>query len=281
MLVNLNEILKIAEKRKIAIGAFNVTGLDTLVAEIEAAEELNEPIIIQHAEVHNVYNDIEIIGPVMVDLAKKASVPVCVQLDHGTSLTMIVKALEIGFSSIMYDGSHLPYKENLETTKKMAKLVHSYNASIEGELGRLVSNEDGKTSLLNPSDFYTIPEQAKEFVDVTKVDALAIAFGTNHGFYKEEPKLDFNIISKVRQLTNGLPLVMHGGSGVSTKDYKTEIANGIRKINFYSYMSKAGYDKVKEVIKDNQTNYLHDLIHEAKIAMKEIVKDTIKIFSNQ
>lgn len=284
MLVNLKEILEIAEREKTAIGMFNATGFDSLQAVVAAAEELNQPVIIAHAEVHNVYNDISMVGPAMVAVAKAAKVPVCVHLDHGTSLDMVYKALRLGFTSVMIDASALPYEENLAVTKQVTEIAHAMNVSVEAELGRLVTGEAGSKEEANTDmkaeDFYTDPAEAKAFCEATGVDALAIAFGTAHGFYTAQPKLDFDVVKNVAAAT-GLPLVMHGGSGVSEEGFKTAIANGIRKINYYSYMSKAGYMAAKSVIEAGNTSYLHDVEYAAMQAMKEDVKKAIKIFSGK
>lgn len=280
MLVNLKEILKIAEEEKNAVGMFNATGFDSLQAVIGAAEELNRPVIIAHAEVHNVYNDISFVGPAMIAAAQNAKVPVCVHLDHGTSTQMIYRALRIGFTSVMIDASALAYEENLRLTKEITEISHAMDVSVEAELGRLVTGESGSTEIANakPEDFYTDPEEAKAFCEATGIDALAIAFGTAHGFYKSQPKLDFGIVEKCAAST-GLPLVMHGGSGVSEEGFRKAIASGIRKINYYSYMSKAGYMAAKEYIESGRSNYLHDAEYAAMQAMKEDVKKAIKIFS--
>lgn len=280
MLVNLKEILKIAEEEKNAVGMFNATGFDSLQAVIGAAEELNRPVIIAHAEVHNVYNDISFVGPAMIAAAQNAKVPVCVHLDHGTSTQMIYRALRIGFTSVMIDASALAYEENLRLTKEITEISHAMGVSVEAELGRLVTGESGSTEIANakPEDFYTDPEEAKAFCEATGIDALAIAFGTAHGFYKSQPKLDFGVVEKCAAST-GLPLVMHGGSGVSEEGFRKAITSGIRKINYYSYMSKAGYMAAKEYIESGMSNYLHDAEYAAMQAMKEDVKKAIKIFS--
>ena len=281
MLVNLKEILKIAEQEKNAIGMFNATGFDSLQAVVAAAEELNKPVIIAHAEVHNVYNDISMVGPAMVAVAQNAKVPVCVHLDHGTSLDMIYKALRLGFTSVMMDASALPYEENLRLTKQITEMAHAMNVSVEAELGRLVTGEAGSGESIEnakPEDFYTRPDEAEAFCKETGIDALAIAFGTAHGFYTAQPKLDFDVVKNVAKAT-GLPLVMHGGSGVSEEGFKKAIENGIRKINYYSYMSKAGYMAAKEIIEKGSTSYLHDVEYAAMHAMKEDVKKAITIFS--
>lgn len=280
MLVNLKEILKIAEEEKNAVGMFNATGFDSLQAVIGAAEELNRPVIIAHAEVHNVYNDISFVGPAMIAAAQNAKVPVCVHLDHGTSTQMIYRALRIGFTSVMIDASALAYEENLRLTKEITEISHAMGVSVEAELGRLVTGESGSTEIANAKseDFYTDPEEAKAFCEATGIDALAIAFGTAHGFYKSQPKLDFGVVEKCAAST-GLPLVMHGGSGVSEEGFRKAIASGIRKINYYSYMSKAGYMAAKEYIESGRSNYLHDAEYAAMQAMKEDVKKAIKTFS--
>ncbi len=282
MLVNLKEILKIAEADKIAVGMFNATGFDSLQAVVGAAEELNQPVILAHAEVHNVYNDIFMAAPAMLAVAENAKVPVCVHLDHGTSLDMVYKAISAGFTSVMMDASALPYKENLRITKEITECAHALNVSVEAELGRLVTGEAGSNEVhtdMVAEDYYTDPDEAAAFCKATGIDALAIAFGTAHGFYTAQPKLDFNVVKNVARAT-GLPLVMHGGSGVSEEGFRKAIANGIRKINYYSYMSKAGYMAAKDTIEQGKTNYLHDVEYAAMHAMKEDVKKAIRIFAN-
>ena len=276
MLVNLKEILKYAEDNKCAIGMFNATGLDSIKAIIESAEELNTPVIIAHAEVHNIYNDISLIGPIMLDVAKRAKVKVCVHLDHGTSLEMIKKAIEIGFTSIMIDASSLEFEDNIKLTKKVVLMCHPLNISVEGEIGRIKSLDDTSDS----EYYYTKASEAEIFVKETGVDALAIAFGTQHGFYKEKPELKIDVIKNVKKVVN-IPLVMHGGSGLSKEQFKKCIDAGIRKINYYSYMSKAGYDAAKKAIESNKTNYMHDVEYASYKAMKEDLIKTIKIFNNK
>ena len=276
MLVNLKEILKYAEDNNCAIGMFNATGLDSIKAIIEAAEELNTPVILAHAEVHNIYNDISLIGPIMLDVAKRAKVKVCVHLDHGTSLEMIKKAINIGFTSIMIDASSLELKDNIKLTKKVVSMCHPLNISVEGEIGRIKSLDDTSDN----EYYYTKVSEAEIFVKETGVDALAIAFGTQHGFYKETPELKIDVIKNVKKVVN-IPLVIHGGSGLSEEQFKKCIDVGIRKINYYSYMSKAGYDAAKKVIESNKTNYMHDVEYASYKAMKEDLLKTIKIFNNK
>ncbi len=282
MLVGLKEILDIAQQDKCAVGMFNATGFDSLQAVVCAAEELNQPVILAHAEVHNVYNDISYVGPAMLAAAKNARVPVCVHLDHGTSLEMVYRALRIGFTSVMIDTSELPYEENLRITKEVTGIAHAMGVGVEAELGRMVTGETGEKQIEteDPADFYTRADEAQKFAEATGIDALAIAFGTSHGFYKAQPKLDFDVIKNCAAAT-GLPLVMHGGSGVDEAGFRQAIACGIRKINYYSYMSKAGYEAAAKEIALGKTKYLHDVEYAAMQAMKEDTKKAIRIFSNR
>ena len=198
MLVGLKDILKIAEADKTAVGMFNGTGFDSIRAVIGAAEELNRPVIIAHAEVHNVFNDISLVGPAMLAAARAAKVPVCVHLDHGVTAEMCYRALRLGFTGIMIDASALPYEENLALTRQITEAAHAMGADVEAELGRLATPEAGSAgegaAPARPEDFYTVPAEAKSFCAETGVDALAIAFGTAHGFYKSQPKLDFGVV---------------------------------------------------------------------------------------
>ena len=221
----------------------------------------------------NIY---DIIGPVMVQAAKSAKVPVCVHLDHCETLSYMEKALEIGFTGVMYDGSTLPYEENLANTKKAVALAKNYNCGVEAELGALASREGGETAASGP--VYTDPEEAVEFCKATGIDALAPSFGTAHGIYKSKPVLDLERVSVISEKT-GLPLVMHGGSGVSPEDYRTGIANGLRKINYYSYMSKAGTGAVKALLEQKEVIFFHDLALAAQNAMREDAEKAIRVFA--
>ena len=276
MLVNLNDVLRDAQKKHYAVGLFNTTDTDMLEAAIAAAEEARSPIIIGTAEVLLPFGELKLIAPSIIAAAKRASVPVVVHYDHGLTEERCMEAIELGFSSIMFDGSLGAPSENLERTAKMVKYAHSRHISVEGEIGHVgeASTGDNETN-----DMYTTPGEAIDFVRTTGVDALAIAFGTSHGFYNAQPKLDFDVVKNVAAAT-GLPLVMHGGSGVSEEGFKAAIAGGIRKINYYSYMSKAGYEAAKKEIEAGNSSYLHDVEFAAMKAMKEDVKEAIRVFAN-
>ncbi len=287
MLVTLKEILARAETENSAIGAFNSPTLESARAAIEAAEELKRPIILSHAEVHFEILPLEIFGPLLVDLARKASVPVTVHLDHGSSLTVVKKAIELGFSSVMIDASHKPYEENVKTVQEVVEYATSHHVSVEAELGVITSSgiggeETAEGHLDQGSDmtnYYTDPIIAKDFVERTQIDALAASFGTVHGIYVKKPNLDFERLKTIHELI-GRPVVMHGGSGLSEEDYVTSINCGVRKINYYSYAARAGAHAVKDFINNNENLFYHDLTVVAKDAIKEDIKKAIKIFSN-
>lgn len=211
----------------------------------------------------------------MLDVAKRAKVKVCVHLDHGTSFEMIKKAIEIGFTSIMIDASSLEFEDNIKLTKKVVSMCHPLNISVEGEIGRIKSLDDASDN----EYYYTKASEAKEFVRQTNVDALAIAFGTQHGFYKEKPELKIDVIKNIKKVVN-IPLVMHGGSGLSDEQFRECIKAGIRKINYYSYMSKAGYEAAKKVIESNKTNYMHHVEYASYKAMKENILKALQVFKN-
>ncbi len=282
MLVTMNEVLKYAEEHNCAVGSFNTPTLENLWAVIDAAEKKNVPAIIMHAELHEPIAPLSLIGPIMVLVAKNSKVPVCVHLDHGEHLEYIEKALKLGFTSVMYDGSLLPYDINMNNTKKCVEMAKKYGASVEAEIGILGGREslDSK-KITKQEDLYTDPELAKRFVEDTKIDALACSFGTAHGIYKVKPKLDFDRIIKIKELTH-LPIVMHGGSGVSKEDYVKAIECGVRKINYYSYSAREGLYAAINLIKENKDlTFYHEIAFAAKEAMEKDVAKAIKVFNDK
>ena len=276
MLVNLKEILHLAEERKCAVGAFNTPNTESLWAVLDAAEDLHVPVILMHAQVHEYAAPLRRIGPIMVAAAKDAKVPVCAHLDHGEDLDYVAQALAIGFTGIMYDGSTLPYEENLANTKEAVRMAHGAGCSVEAELGPLASREGGGGIAAGP--VYTDPEQAVSFARETGIDALAPSFGTAHGIYKSTPVLDLERVRIIAEKT-GLPLVMHGGSGVSEEDYRTGIRNGLRKINYYSYMAQAGVAAAKQMLDEQDVTFFHDVGLTAQKAMRENAEKALRIFS--
>jgi fructose-bisphosphate aldolase class II len=284
LLITLKEILQIAEERKIAVGAFNAPNFESLQAILQAAEELELSVILQFAQCHEIYNRLEDMGPLMVEYAKRASVPVCVHLDHGETLDYLQKALDLGFTGIMYDGSTLSYRENMENTRKAVAMAAQTGASVEAELGCMGKRESGDGETGEEEDrtkIYTDPMQAAFFVDETGIDALACSFGTTHGIYLTQPKLDFSIVRNTRRDTGGIPIVMHGGSGVSREDFREAIRAGVRKINYYTYMDKAAGAAVADYVKslaEGHPSFFADAAVLATKAMKENVKEAMKMF---
>ena len=277
MLITLKNILKMAESKDMAIAAFNVTSLEGVLAVVEAAEDEDTPVILQFANAaHSKYISLEDIGRVMVTFADRSKVPVCVHLDHGNNFDEIKRALDLGFTSIMYDGSELSLKQNIANTKYAKILADEYGASIEAELGSMGTEGENENIL----GAYTDPEVARVFVNETGIDALAGSFGTVHGIYKSRPNLDFDIISGIRKLC-GIPVVMHGGSGISNSDFKKCIDCGVRKINYYTYAAKYAGDAIRDMVKDKNGNiYSHDILVEIRRNMVKTYKETIRIFKN-
>ena len=288
MIVNLKEILEIAERQFMAVGAFNVPHMEALRATIDAAEQLNLPVIIQFAQVHESWTPIEYMAPVMIKAASEASVPVCVHLDHGETLDYIQKALDLGFTSVMYDGSVLPFEENIANTRKAVAMASVHGASVEAELGSMGKRESGSGDDGGANDnakkVYTDPNQAKQFVTETGITALACSFGTTHGLYKAAPQLNFDIVRGVRSLADNIPVVMHGGSGVSAEDYRKAVAAGVRKINYFTYMDKAGGTAMAgylESLKSDDPKFFTPISLAGLEAMKENVASAMKVFALQ
>ena len=276
MLVTLNEILALAEEKKCAVGAFNTPNLECLNAVLDAAEKLDVPVIINHAELHEPVAPLQVIGPVMVEAAKRSKVPVCVHLDHCETLSYMEEALKLGFTGVMYDGSALSYEENVENTRIAVAMAKQYGANVEAEIGQLASREGGEEAAAGP--VYTDPELAETFCKDTGIDALAPSFGTAHGIYKSKPVLDLDRVKTIAEKT-GLPLVMHGGSGVSDEDYRIAIQKGIRKVNYYSYMAKAGVNAVKDMLAQGDVTFYHDLALAAQKAMEADVEKAMRVFA--
>lgn len=274
MLVTLKEILKIADEKGIAIGSFNAVSMPYVQAIIAAAEELDQPVILMHAQVHEEMGlcKMDEVAPMMLWFAQRAKVPVCVHLDHGTDLDYVKHGLELGFTSVMYDGSNLPTDENVANTKIAVEMAKKTGASVEAEIGSMGAREGGEGAA---ASVYTDPKQAADFVNETGIDALACAFGTAHGFYATAPKLDMERLSAIYDNIS-VPIVMHGGSGVSEDDYREVIRRGVRKVNYYTYMAKAG----AAAVSGKEYTQFHDVLVDATAAMKENVLAAMKVFAN-
>lgn len=276
-LVNMKELVLKAEEGNYAVGAFNVANMEMLKGAIKAAEDLNSPIIIQVAEGRLEYSPLDLIGPMMVEAAKKSKVDVAVNFDHGLTLENIKRALEIGFTSVMIDGSKLPLEENIKLTKKVIEEAKKYDASVEAEVGRVGGSEDNSKAV---SILYTEVEDAKKFVNETGVDILAVAIGNAHGVYVGEAKLNFEVLENIDKVIE-IPLVLHGGTGITEDDFRKCAKTGIKKINIATATFNSVDKSVKEFYRDNEdTNYFKMNKAQVKGAYDNVYKH-IKIFGSE
>lgn len=276
-LVSMKSLLANAEAQGYAVGSFSVANMEMIIGTIKAAEELNSPIILQIAEVRLKQSPLHLIGPMMVSAAKKAKIPVAVHFDHGTTLEKIEEAIKYGFSSVMIDGSKLPLKENIEVTKKVVQLASDFGVDTEGEIGKVGKSEDGLEDIKMA---YSDKDEAELFYKSTNVDALAIAIGNAHGVYMEEPKLDFTILKNINQAID-VPLVLHGGSGISDDDFRKCIELGIRKINVATATFISVEQSVRSLYGNSKSVGYYDL-HLAEIeGAYNNVKRHIKVFGSE
>ena len=283
-LINMKDLLAHAKDNKYAVGAFNVTNLDFIDHILDAAVESNSPVILQLAEVHFRYLNLEDIAPALINAARKVSIPVCVHLDHGKSLKTMVRAIRAGFTSIMYDGSEHPLEENAKNTKEVVRIAHSVDVSVEGELGNVGGEAVGVEAATPHSaseEMYTRVEDAEFFVKETGLDTLAISIGNVHGLYKGDPHLDFERLTAIRNAVN-IPLVLHGGSGISDDDFRKAASLGICKINFYTGISQAAVQRVHKFIDDHPGSISYpDLANRAMDEVKKVVMDRMAAFGSK
>lgn len=237
----MSPLLNKAREGGYAVGSFSISNMEMVLGVLKAVEETKSPAILQIAEVRLNHSPLEIIGPLMVAAAKNCSMPVAVHFDHGKTTEKIKQALEIGFTSVMLDGSHLPFEENARITAETKKLAAQYGADCEGEIGCVGGSEDGSEDIAINC---TSPVQALEFYEKTNVDALAVAIGNAHGNYKQVPKLRFDILEETAKLVK-VPLVLHGGTGILPEDFKKCIKLGINKIN----IATATFDSVESSVR--------------------------------
>lgn len=255
MLINMSELLADAQERNYAVGSFSVANMEMVLGVLKAAKELNAPVILQIAEVRLKQSPLEIIGPLMVAAAENADTPVAVHFDHGKTLEKITQALDIGFTSVMFDGSHLPLEENIEMTKKVIETARDYDASVEAEIGCVGGSEDGSEDIAINC---TRLEDAVKFEAEAHIDALAIAIGNAHGNYKSAPKLRFDILEDVEKNTN-VPLVLHGGTGITPDDFARCTKTGIKKINIATATFDSVEGTVRKQYNENKINGYYDL----------------------
>ncbi len=273
MLANLNDVLIPAQKAHYAVGMFDIIDTDMLEAAITAAEELQSPIIIGTAEVLLPYGELRLLAPAFVAAAKRASVPVVVHYDHGFTVNRCREALELGYTSIMFDGSAEDITENINGTRELVRQAHVRGATVEGEIGHVGQTSGWQTE----AGSYTTPEDAVYFLAETGADALAVAIGTAHGTYREPPRLDLERLKAIRSCVE-TPLVLHGGSGLSDDDFRRCISGGIAKINIFTDLCTAGKTAMREGLVE-ELSYL--AIRNKKVeALREAMKTKIRLFGS-
>lgn len=272
-IVTLKELINRADKQGKAVGAFSVGNMEMILGAVRAAEETNTPIIIQIAEVRLPTSPLKVIGPMMVAAAENSSVDICVHLDHGLNYETVETALELGFSSVMLDGSLLDYEDNIKLTQRVVNTAQEYGASVEAELGVVGGNEGGgKAHKIQCTD----PAVADDFCKRTGIDALAVAIGNAHGHYKVAPELRLDVLSDINKFCT-TPLVLHGGTGITPEVFQECIRNGIRKVN----IATASFDAVVKAAKQNTADGGNYFALSQKMAdeVYENVKKHIKIFN--
>ncbi|MDR1068844.1 MAG: ketose-bisphosphate aldolase [Clostridiales Family XIII bacterium] len=276
-LCSLKELMSHAEKHERAVGAFNVGSMEMLIGVVAAAEEADSPIVLQIAEKRLTSSPLELMGPMMVSAARRSTVNIAVQLDHAESFPVMETAADIGFTSIMFDGSALRFADNIRETARIASWAKNRGLSLEAEIGVLCGSEGGPEKRA----VYTDPDDAAEFAEKTGCDALAISFGNAHGHYKGKPKLDFDVLGGTRARTSA-PLVLHGGSGISAEDFQKAITLGIRKINIATATFDALVRGVAGYLR-NTDEKLRDYFGLNEAAVEEVRKtaaEHIEIFNN-
>lgn len=271
----MTDLLREAEREGRAVGAFNVANMEMIIGAIQAAETADTPIIIQIAQVRLKYSPFHLIAPMMVSAARQARVPVAVHFDHGQTEEAINAALEYGFTSVMFDGSSLPFEQNIAGTNRVLAVAKRYGAGVEAELGTIGGSEDGTgTQKIITTD----PESVQAFLSRASADALAVAIGNAHGHYRGTPQLSFDVLKRIRALTD-VPLVLHGGTGISDEDFKRCIDCGIRKINIATANFDAAADSIRTYCAGKDVPDFFTL-HEAAVrGVYENVLRHIRIFN--
>lgn len=279
MYKTLKEVTDYAEKLNMTIGAFNMHNLEMLPEMIRAAKEMGVPIIIQTSIDTAKYIGYDVVVAVCKQMAENNMVDVVLHLDHARDFEAIKDAIEAGYSSIMFDGSNLPFKENIAKTKAVVEYAHQRGVSVEGELGTIGGTEEG-ISVSESDKEYTRPEDAVTFIKETGVDALAVGIGTNHGQFKSKTNVNIPLLKEIYKVVDR-PLVIHGGTGVKEEDYPELINNGIRKFNVGTELLVNWTQKAKECFEETELNksLRHNIIP-CNLAVKEIVKHKIGLFMN-
>ena len=274
-LVKMKDLLRRAEEKNIGCGAFSVGNLEMVRGAIRAAEELDTPIILQIAEVRLKNSPLHLMGPMMVQAAKEAKVDVAVHLDHGLTFETVDKALELGFTSVMLDASTLPFEENIARVKAVVEKARKYGATVEAELGLVGGSEDGSC---DHGIRCTDPDDAVVYARETGIDALAVAIGNAHGNYPVAPTLAFDVLEKIHEKVD-IPLVLHGGSGITDKDFQKAISLGIRKVNIATASFNSLTAHVEKYMESTDKHNFFDLNEAMAQGTYENVKKHILVFN--
>lgn len=276
-LVKMKTLLERAAANNIGYGAFSVGNMEMVKGAVKAAEEWNTPIILQIAEVRLKHSPLDLMGPMMVQAAKAANVDIAVHLDHGLTMKTVKKALDLGFTSVMLDASTLPFEENIENTSKVVNYAAEFGATVEAELGMVGGSEDGSS---NHGIRCTDPQEAKIFVERTGIDALAIAIGNAHGNYVSAPKLAFDVLEQIHQILS-IPLVLHGGSGITDEDFQRAISLGIKKVNIATASFNSLVKRAEEYFKNGEKHNYFDLNLAMVQGTYENVGHHIRVFNEE
>ncbi|MCL6448331.1 MAG: class II fructose-1,6-bisphosphate aldolase [Armatimonadetes bacterium] len=272
-------LLRAAQKGGYAVGAFNCSNMEIMQAIVRAARLENAPVIIQVSQGAIKYAGLDYLVAMAKVAVREASVPAALHLDHGTEIDVVLACLKAGFSSVMFDGSKLPLEENIALTRQVVKAAREAGASVEAELGRIGGTED-EVSVEDKEAFFTDPEEARYFVERTGVDALAVAVGTAHGRYKGEPKLDLERLARIAGLV-GIPLVLHGASGVPGGAVQEAIKRGVRKINIDTDIRQRFVDTIRRRLDEEPAEIdPRKILGPAREAAVEVVREKIRLFGS-
>ena len=274
-LVKMKDLLRRAEEKNIGCGAFSVGNMEMVRGAIRAAEELDTPIILQIAEVRLKNSPLHLMGPMMVQAAKEAKVDVAVHLDHGLTFETVDKALELGFTSVMLDASTLPFEENIARVKAVVEKARKYGATVEAELGLVGGSEDGSC---DHGIRCTDPDDAVVYAREAGIEALAVAVGNAHGNYPVAPTLAFDVLEKIHEKVD-IPLVLHGGSGITDKDFQRAISLGIRKVNIATASFNSLTAHVEKYMESTDKHNFFDLNEAMVQGTYENVKRHILVFN--
>lgn len=278
-LVAVHELLRKADKEGYAVGAFNANNMEIIQAIVKAAELENAPVIMQASQGAITYAGLEYITGIVRIAAENSKVPIALHLDHGTDFDQVVRCFRSGFSSVMYDGSKLPLEQNIAITNRVLEMARPVGVSVEAELGKIGGTED-HVSVSEKEARFTDPEEAKYFVEKTGVESLAVAIGTAHGQYKGEPKLDFDRLKIIRELT-GIPIVLHGSSGVPDEAVKQAIKLGVCKVNIDTNIREAFVGAMRKAVAEKPDEIdPRKILGPARDATIEIIRDKIRVFGS-